>query len=160
MNAVIRPNLLQNNFRIKKKHILYKTNKIYVVKNLRRKLNQNWNGCLCKMIKGSNLDFETSTSAIRNNANNTMINRTAITRKQKWEEKQVCGYFKRQTSELSHENTRTWLRKRNLMRETKSIRKAAQNNVIRTNLNKAKIDNTEKIVNVGYVVKEMKRLIT
>ena len=36
--------------------------------------------------------------------NNTRINRTAITRKQKWEEKQMYGYFKRQTSKISHEN--------------------------------------------------------
>ena len=30
----------------------------------------------------------------RNNTNNTGINRTAITRKQKWEEKQLYGYSK------------------------------------------------------------------
>ena len=35
------------------------------------------------------------------NIDGIMINRTT-TRKQKWEEKQVYGYFKRQTSEISH----------------------------------------------------------
>ena len=38
----------------------------------------------------------------RNNAGSTNINRTKITRKQKWEEKL--------TSEISHEKTWTWLR--------------------------------------------------
>ena len=49
------------------------------------------------------------------------INRTKITRKQKWEEKQLYGYFKRQTSEISHEKTWTWLRKENLKRERNKI---------------------------------------
>ena len=34
-------------------------------------------------------------TTIRNNVNNTRINRTIITRKQKWTEKQLNGYFKR-----------------------------------------------------------------
>ena len=33
--------------------------------------------------------------AIRNDTDNTMDNRTTITRKQKWEAKQLCGRFKR-----------------------------------------------------------------
>ena len=31
-------------------------------------------------------------------------------RKQKWEEKQLYGYFKRQIEEVAHEKTWTWLR--------------------------------------------------
>ena len=34
-----------------------------------------------------------------------------INRKQKWEEKQLCGRFKRLTSDISYEKTWTWLRK-------------------------------------------------
>ena len=34
-----------------------------------------------------------------------LIKRTKITRKQKWEEKQMYGNFKRQTSEISVEKT-------------------------------------------------------
>ena len=41
-------------------------------------------------------------TAIRNNADITSINKAKITRKQKWKEKQPYGYFKRQTSEISH----------------------------------------------------------
>ena len=44
-------------------------------------------------------------TAIRNNRNNTSINRTKATRKQKWEEKQLYGYFKRQTNEISNQKT-------------------------------------------------------
>ena len=41
----------------------------------------------------------------RNNSNVTRISRTIITRKQKLEEKQLYGRFKRLTSDISHEKT-------------------------------------------------------
>ena len=78
-------------------------------------------------------------TAAKNNKNNKKINRTTVTRKQKWEEKQLSGYFKRQTSEISHEKTWTWIRKGKLCREAESLLLAAQNNAIRTNYVEAKI---------------------
>ena len=42
-------------------------------------------------------------TATRNNTDNTRTNRTTITRKQKWEEKQLYGHFKRLTSDISNE---------------------------------------------------------
>ena len=57
---------------------------------------------------------------------------------------------------FAHEKTWTWLRKGNLKRETESLIIAAQNNAIRTNYIKAKIDKTQQIVNVDYVVIEMR----
>ena len=48
------------------------------------------------------------------NTDNTRIDRTEITRKLKWEEKQHYGHFKRLTSEISHKKTWTRLRKWNL----------------------------------------------
>ena len=39
----------------------------------------------------------------------TRISRTEIIRKQKWEEKQLNGCLKRQTSDISHEKTLTCL---------------------------------------------------
>ena len=80
-------------------------------------------------------------TATRNNTDNTNINKIKITRKQKWEEKQLSG---RQTIEISREKTWTRLRKRNLKRETKSLLIAAQKNVIRTNYVKARIDKTQQ----------------
>ena len=65
-----------------------------------------------------------------------------ITGKQKSEEKQLYGRFKRLTSGISHEKTWTWLRKENLKRETESLLIAAQNHAIRTNHIKARIDKT------------------
>ena len=44
--------------------------------------------------------------AVRNSTANITINRTT-TKKQKLEEKQLYGYFKRQTSEISHE--KSWI---------------------------------------------------
>ena len=64
-------------------------------------------------------------TAIRNDTDNTMVNRMTITRKQKWVEKQLYGHFKRQTNNISHEKTWTWLRKGNFERETESLRIAA-----------------------------------
>ena len=67
-----------------------------------------------------------------------------ITRKHKWEEKQLYGHFKRLINDISHEKTWTWLRKENFKRETESLLKAAQNNAIRTNQIKGIIDKTQQ----------------
>ena len=80
----------------------------------------------------------------RNNTDNTRTKRTTITRNQKWEEKQLYERFKRLISNISHEKTWTWLRKGNLKRETESLLMAAQNNAIRTNHIKARIEKTQQ----------------
>ena len=68
----------------------------------------------------------------------------AITRKQKWEGKLCCGHFKRLINNISHEKTWTWLRKSNFKRKTESLLIAAQNNAIRINHIKARIDKTQQ----------------
>ena len=73
---------------------------------------------------------------------NTRTNRTEITRKERSEEKQVCGHFKRQTSNFQHKKTWTWPRKGNVKSETESLLIAAQNNSIWTNYIKTRIDKT------------------
>ena len=83
-------------------------------------------------------------TAIRNDTNNTMDNRITITRKQKWEGKQLIGPFKRLINNISHDKTWTWLRKGNFKNETESLLIAAQNNAIRTNHIKARIDKTQQ----------------
>ena len=97
-------------------------------------------------------------TAIRNDTDNTMDNRMTISRKQKWERKQLCGCFKRLINNISHNKTWTWLRKGNFKRETESLQIAAQNNAVRTNI-KARI-RRNKIANGGYAVTEMKPSIT
>ena len=79
-------------------------------------------------------------TAIRNDTDNTMGNRMTINRKQKWEGKQIYGRLKRLTNSISHDKTWTWLRKENFKRETESLQKAAQNNAVRINHIKARID--------------------
>ena len=66
-----------------------------------------------------------------------------ITRKQKWEKKQLYGHFKQLISNISHKKTRTWLRKETL-REKQFLQIAAQNNAIRTNHIKVRIDKTQQ----------------
>ena len=83
-------------------------------------------------------------TAANNSTDNIGVNKTIITRKQKWEEKQLYGYFKQQTDEISHKKTWTWLRKGNFKWETESLLITAQNNTLRTNYIKAKIDNMQQ----------------
>ena len=82
--------------------------------------------------------------AIRNNTGNTIDNRMTKTRKQKWQEKQLHGRFKRLINNISHDKTWTWLRKGNFKRETESLLMVAQNSAIGTNHIKAGIDKTQQ----------------
>ena len=82
-------------------------------------------------------------TAIGNDTNHTIANIMTITRKQKWEVKQLYGRFKRLINNISLEKTWRWLRKWNFKRETESILIAAQNNAIRTNHIKVRIDKTQ-----------------
>ena len=58
--------------------------------------------------------------------------------------KKLYGYFKRQTGEISREETWSWLKMWNFERETESLLIAAQNNAMRINHVKANIDMTQE----------------
>ena len=73
-----------------------------------------------------------------------MNNRTEITKKQKWQEKQLYGRFKQLTSDIALKKTQMWLQKRKLKREIESLLIVAQNNAIRTNHVEARIDKTQQ----------------
>ena len=60
-------------------------------------------------------------TAIGIETDNTMDKRMTITRKQKWEIKQLYGRFKRLINNISYEKTWTCLRKGNLKRETEYL---------------------------------------
>ena len=83
-----------------------------------------------------------------------------ITRKQKWEEKQLYCRFKRLINNISHQKTRTRLRKGNLKRETESLLIAAQDNAIRTNHIKARIDKTQqnRDETINHIISECSKL--
>ena len=83
-------------------------------------------------------------TAIRNDTDNTIDDRMTITRKQKWEEKQLHGCFKRLINNISLQKTWTWLRKGNFKSKIESLQIAAQNIAIRTNHIKARIDKTQQ----------------
>ena len=83
-------------------------------------------------------------TAIRSDTDYTKDDRMTITKKQKWEEKQLYGRFKWLINTISHQKTWTWLRKGNFQRETESLQIAAQNNAIRTNHIKVRIDKTQQ----------------
>ena len=52
-------------------------------------------------------------TTIRNDTDNMIDERMTTTRKQKWEEKQLYGRFKRLINNISHQKTWTWFRKGN-----------------------------------------------
>ena len=60
-------------------------------------------------------------TALKNDKDSTRDNRKTMTRKQKWERKQLCWRFKRLISNISHDKTWTWLKKGSFMRETESF---------------------------------------
>ena len=116
--------------------------------------------CLKDYIKKNK---ERQIMAIRNN---TRISRTTINRKQKWEEKQLFGHFKRQTRKISLNKTWTWLRKGNIKRGTESLLIAAQNNAMKINYIKEKTDKKQlnskcrlwdKMIN--YIISEWSKLV-
>ena len=80
-------------------------------------------------------------TAANNITDNIKTNKTAMSRKQKLEEKQLYRYFKWQPVMIAHEKICAWLWKWHLKNETESLLIAARNNAIRTNYIKAKIDN-------------------
>ena len=82
-------------------------------------------------------------TAIRNNSYHTMTNRMTLIRKQKWEEKQLYRGFKWLINNIWLDKTWTWLRKGNFKRETVSLLIVAENNAIRTNHIKTRIDKTQ-----------------
>ena len=83
-------------------------------------------------------------TVISNDTDNTIDDRMTTTRKQKWEKKQLYGRFKRLINNISPQKNWTWQRKGNLKRETESLLIAAQDNAIRTNHIKARIDKTQQ----------------
>ena len=80
----------------------------------------------------------------RNNPNDTNTGWTTITRKQKMGRKTTLWMFKRLTSDISHKKTWKGIRKWNPERESESLQKAAQNNAVKTNYIKTKLDKTQQ----------------
>ena len=82
-------------------------------------------------------------TTIRNDTDNTINERMTTTSKQKREGNDSMARFKRLVNNISHQKTLTCLRKGNLNREIESLLVAAQDNAIRTNHIKARIDKTQ-----------------
>ena len=70
--------------------------------------------------------------------------RKRMERKENWKEKTLHGQFLRQTDDIAGEDRWLWLKQGNLKRETESLILAAQEQAVRTNVIKAKIDNTQE----------------
>ena len=84
------------------------------------------------------------TGASNSNGNIRLNRKTKITWKPKLKNPQLYRCFKRQTGEIEREKRWAWLRKGNLKRKTRPLFIAAQNNALRTNYIKVKIDKTQQ----------------
>ena len=71
-------------------------------------------------------------------------NRKKIERQQEWKDKTLHGQFLRQTDDEAGKERWMWLKGTGIKRETDSLILAAQEQAIRTNAIKAKIDNTQE----------------
>ena len=71
-------------------------------------------------------------NSTKNSMDNMNLNSTTINRKEKWEERQEYGYFKRQIDEISKENIWSWLRNGNLRRENQYFPIVAQKITIKS----------------------------
>ena len=65
-------------------------------------------------------------------------------RKENWKEKTLHGQFLRQTDDIAGEDRWLWLKQGNVKRETETLILVVQEQAVRTNLIKAKIDNTQE----------------
>ena len=98
-----------------------------------------------------------------------MDNRMTISRKQKWEGKQLYARFKRLINNISHDKIWTWLRKGNFKRETEPLLIATQNPIVRTNHIKERIDKTQqnskcwlcggREETINYILSECSKLV-
>ena len=74
----------------------------------------------------------------------SVLKRSKIEKRVKgWEEKALHGQYLRQTKEVRSDQCWAWLQNGDLKRETESLIVAAQNQSIRTNLVKARIDKSQ-----------------
>ena len=73
-----------------------------------------------------------------------IVDRMRKTKKEKSVEKQLYGHFKQLMNNILLDKTWSWRRKGNFQRETESLQIAAQNNAIRTNQIKARIDKMQQ----------------
>ena len=106
-------------------------------------------------------------TAIRNDTDNMMSNRMTITRKQKWEEKQLYGRFKRLINSVSHEKSRTWLRKgnfeRNRISTNSSTKQCHKTNDIKARINKTQQNNKCRLCDnkdetTNHIIRECSKL--
>ena len=80
-------------------------------------------------------------------------NQKKIERQREWKDKTLHGQFLRQTDDEAGKERRMWLKGTGIKRETESLILAAQEQAIRTNVIKAKIDNTQEESKCRCVVK-------
>ena len=94
--------------------------------------------------------------------------KTSQERKARWKDKTMGGQFLRQTEKITAEESWRWLKRGSLKRETESLVIAAQDQALRTNYRKAKVEKSgqpatcrmckEKDETVSHIISECSKL--
>ena len=90
---------------------------------------------LIQAARGDKIDGLEAASALKRSKKDIRL--------EDWEKKVLNGQYFRQTKEVRRDQSWAWLQNGDLKRETESLAVAAQNQSIRTNLVKAKVDKSQ-----------------
>ena len=90
---------------------------------------------LIQAARGDKIDGSEAANVLKRSKNKKRL--------EDWEEKVLYGQYLRQTKEVKSDQCWAWFQNGDLKRETESLLVAAQNQSIRTNLVKAKIDKSQ-----------------
>ena len=90
---------------------------------------------MIQAARGDKIDGLEATSALKRSKKEKRL--------EDWEKKVLHGQYLRQTKEVRSDQRWTWLRNGDLKRETESLIVAAQNQSIRTNLVKERLDKSQ-----------------
>ena len=130
-------------------HLRDEINRLYVSRKEGGRIISSIENCIDVSIQGLENYIKKSNERLITAAHNGISNirpdrKMTKTRKQKWEEKHIYGYFKRPTGKITQEKTWTILWKVKIQEWNWIFSNSSTNNVIKTNYIKIKTDNAQQ----------------
>ena len=97
---------------------------------------------LCQRNQDKLIEGARGSEIIEQESTETMKRKMVEARMSEWKEKPLHGQYLRETEDVKSIDTWLWLREGKLKKQTESLLTAAQDQALRTNIIKAKIDKT------------------